>query len=145
MTATLDANVIPHPSESLPYSRLTVAIKPNSVVPDLRAKALASMQMNKLALLRRAHQVQAKYTAIAPQPPIPIKTMSPSKASRQITYRPLQREARFRLEDIKSFRLTKDYSEYGSSNGEWRNVSRTRKRWTLPAGCTARRSRRLNG
>jgi len=124
MTATLDANVIPHPSESLPYSELTVAIKPNSVVPDLGAKAWASMQMNKLALLRRVCQVQAKHTAIAPQPPIPIKTMRPPKAPRQITYRPLQREAGFRLEDIKSFRLTKDYTEYGSSNREWRNVSR---------------------
>jgi len=144
-TATLDANIIPHPSESLPYSGLTIAIKTNSLVPDLRANGMASMQTNKLALLRKARQVQARHTAIAPHPPIPLKTMTPPKPPPQITYRPLQREAEFRLEDIKSFRLGKDYTEYGSSNGEWRNVSRTGKRWALPAGCTARRSRRLNG
>jgi len=125
-------------------SELTVALKSNSLVPDMRAKAMASMQTNKLALLRKARQVQAKHvTAAASQPA--IKMITPTKPLRHITYRRLQKEVAQRAEDVKSFRLKKEYTEYGSSNGEWRNVSCTGRRYVLPDGCAPRKSRRING
>ena len=124
---------------------LTVALKSNSLVPDMRAKAMVSMQTNKVALLRKARQIQAKHVAATSQPAIPSKALTPTKPPRQITYPRLQKEAAQRAEDVKSFRLNKEYTEYGSSNGEWRSVSCTGKRYVLPQGCAPRKSRRING
>src|SRR5271170_5321848 len=68
-------------------SELTVALKSNSLVPDMRAKAMASMQTNKVALLRKARQIQARHVATTSQPAIPSKTLTPTtKPPRQITY-----------------------------------------------------------
>jgi len=74
----------------------------------------------------------------APPPP-----RHPSKA---LTYVPMQREAGQRQADIKtkSFQMTGDYTQYGSSDGGWRLVPVGR-RFVLPNGCAPRRSRRING
>jgi heptaprenylglyceryl phosphate synthase len=63
----------------------------------------------------------------------------------RITLRPYEREARARVDDIKSklFGLRNSYTEYGSTDGEWRKVRTNTRRWIPPPGCLPRRSKRL--
>jgi len=75
----------------------------------------------------------------APPPP-PLTQPAP----KQIAYVPLAREAKARADDTAktAFRLEAPYTEYGSTNGAWRDVPSGR-RFVLPAGCAPRRSKRF--
>jgi hypothetical protein len=92
-------------------------------------------------------QAQARHVEAALLPIIPAKTMTGTKATPRITYRRLAKEGVQRVEDMKSklFRLNRDHTEYGLSNGDWRDVLYMGKRFVLPVGCTPRKSRRING
>ena len=103
---------------------------------------MALLHANPLALRRRQTQDQLFKKRKACVPP----SIKPPTVPRRITYKPLQREAAKRREDVQSsvLKLAKDYTQYGSSNGDWRNVICIGKRFALPPGCEKRRSMRLS-
>jgi hypothetical protein len=124
-------------------SWLIVAINENGRISNSRAAAMASIRANPLALAQSRNFKQSHlYGKPRTNPPVAVTQPPPP---RQLTYVPMQREAVQRQEDLKStvLRLTKDYKEYGSSNGEWRKISCTGKKFALPPGCAKRKSLRV--
>jgi hypothetical protein len=85
------------------------------------------------------------HAAIIHAPPAPQPT--PTQTAKPIEYIPLAREAKQRQDDTASslFRMTKGSYDtaYGSTNGGWRDVSCSGRRFVLPGGCTPRRARRF--
>ena len=86
------------------------------------------------------------YAPAAQQAP-PAVQPAPTQAVRQIEYIPMAREAQQRQSDtaLLSFRMTKGSYDaaYGSTNGGWRDVTCSGRRFVLPAGCAPRRARRF--
>jgi hypothetical protein len=124
-----------------------IDVKSSSSVSDLRVKAMASMSSSKFALARRARHVAAQQPRTNPGAARVIQIVTnPIPTSRMIGYIPLHREAAQRERDLtsSSFKLMKDYHEYGSSNGNWRTVSSQGKRFRLPPGCAPRKSQRIS-
>lgn len=75
-----------------------------------------------------------------------LRDSTPLETVKRIQYRPLEREAERRRDDLKrlAFKIVGKYEDYGSTDGEWRNVPMDgKKRIVLPLGCAPRRSRRL--
>ena len=107
-----------------------------------RGISLESLGRNRIALARN----RIPFTAISARSAVlePIKTNR--KDPLRIGLQPYEREARGRRADVKlkSFGLIGGYEEYGSTDGDWRQVP-ANKRFILPPGCAPRRSRRLNG
>jgi hypothetical protein len=107
---------------------------------DARNAALATLGKNRMAFARNqipAIALSAR-SAVLQQP-------QPNQNVQRIALVPYAREAHARRGDIESklFGLQKSYEEYGSSNGDWRNLSTNGKWWSTPRAFEPRRSLRL--
>jgi hypothetical protein len=96
-------------------------------------RAMAFAAQNRVA--------QARRTVCRPKTSVTTQIIPPPK---RIKYHPVEREALWRKRDLESqlFGLNGDYTNYGSTNGGWRDVG-IGKRYCLPNGCAPRRSQRL--
>jgi hypothetical protein len=102
---------------------------------NAREQAMAYAAKNKVAFARRIQRPITNHTLSPARPSRPIRT---------ITYRPMEREAQKRKQELESrlFGLIGSYTEYGSTEGGWREKVGGR-RYVLPAGCSPRRSTRF--
>src|SRR5277367_4857444 len=105
---------------------------------------MASLQTSRLALLRKACQVEEKRKIQTPQKQVDMLVVAPPKR-RRIAYQPLAKEVTQRQSDLTSstFKLVAAYTEYGSSNDGWRSIPCTGKKFALPKDCPVRMSLRI--
>jgi hypothetical protein len=143
-----NTSLIPQPGiTSYRYRKRLILGAQNAPPPNLLA--LQALQNNNYYLVQM-HTAHLKATALPAaalpvQAPPPLSTHNSQPANRRIGYIPMAREAQARQNDTANdtFRLTKGpYTEYGSTDGGWRDVPCGR-RFVLPDNCAPRRSKRL--